>query len=355
MIQTSAETHSDPPVTATPHELWLLLVHQLPTRPVGLRVKTWRRLRQLGAVAVKNSVYALPNRPETREDFEWVRAEIVAAGGQATVFQATTIDSLSSDALREAFRRDREQDYRNLVKSAEKLRPRPTRGRRPPAPRSLGHALRQLRARLAQIESLDYFAAPGRAEAHAALACVEEQHADTRPPSVTPPVTVDPAAFQQRRWVTRPRPGIDRLASAWLIQRFIDPAAAFAFAAPGQTPRLGTVTFDMFDGDFTHDGDRCTFEGLCTRFGLGDPRLRAVAELVHDLDVKDDRYGRAEAPLLGALVEGLRLVHDDDQQLLSHGMAVFEALYQGHAGLHPAPVARKPAARRRTKAHGRGR
>lgn len=336
-----------------PAEPWLLLVHQLPARPVGLRVKTWRRLQQLGAVAVKNSVYALPNRPETREDFEWVRAEIVGAGGQATVFQATTIDSLSSDELREAFRRDRQQDYRAVVESAEKLLPRAG-ARRRPAPRSLDQALRQLRARVAQIEAIDYFAAPGREDAQGALDRVQASHAGPTASQAASGIALDTAEFRGRLWVTRPRPGIDRLASAWLIQRFIDSAATFGFAEPGVPSRSRTVTFDMFEGDFTHDGNRCTFEGLCTRFGLRDPRLAALAELVHDLDIKDGRYGRADAPLLGALVEGLRLVHGDDQDLLAHGIALFEALYQGHAVLRPAPVAASAAPRRRAKRQARG-
>lgn len=353
MIQGAPSPLVAPLPAVAPAEPWLLLVHQLPARPVGLRVKTWRRLQQLGAVAVKNSVYALPNRPEMREDFEWVRAEIVGAGGQATVFQATTIDSLSSDELREAFRRDRQQDYRAVVDSAETLLPRPGAKRRRPAPRSLDRALRQLRARVAQIEAIDYFAAPGREDAQSALDRVHASQAKPGEAQAASGVTLDLAEFQGRHWVTRPRPGIDRLASAWLVRRFVDCAATFGFAEPGLSHRSRTITFDMFEGDFTHDGDRCTFEGLCTRFGLRDPRLPALAELVHDLDVKDGRYGRADAPLLGALVEGLRLVHDDDQNLLVHGIALFEALYQGLALLRTTPAAAKTS-RPRTRRRARG-
>ena len=152
----------------SPPEPWLLLVHQLPARPVSARVKAWRRLQQLGAVAVKSSVYALPNRAETREDFEWVRAEIVASGGQATVFQATTIDAVSSDDLREAFRRERQKDYHALVQAVEKL-VRAASGRRRRDPRAMAKAVRSWRERLSAIEGLDYFAARGRDEARAAV------------------------------------------------------------------------------------------------------------------------------------------------------------------------------------------
>jgi hypothetical protein len=315
--------------TAASSEPWLLLLHQLPAHPVSVRVKTWRRLRQLGAVAVKNSVYALPNRHETREDFEWVRAEIVEAGGQATVFQASTIDSLSSDDLREAFRREREKDYRALTRSVAKLARGARAGR---DPRAFAKVLRAWRERLSAIEALDYFGAEGRDEARAAVSRLEAlatgaQAVDRK---VGAGGTLDPAAFQQRRWLTRPRPGIDRMASAWLIRRFIDPRAVFVFAAPDAPRDAGTVTFDMFEGDFTHQGDRCTFEVLCTRFALAEPGLRRLAEIVHDLDLKDSRFGRPEV-VLGTLVEGLQKLHGSDDDLLEQGIALFEALYQGQA------------------------
>jgi hypothetical protein len=296
---------------------------------VSARVKTWRRLQQLGAVAVKNSVYALPNRAEAREDFEWVRAEIVATGGQATVFCASTIDSVSSDDLREACRRERQKDYRALVLTLDTLA-RAASGRRRRDPRTIAKALRACRERLATIESLDYFGASGREEARAALTRLEGLAArqTSKPPDTHGPL--DPAAFRHRRWLTRPRPGVDRMASAWLIRRFIDPRATFAFGEAGARKRK-TVTFDMFEGDFTHDGGRCTFEVLRDRFGLGDPRLDDLAELVHDLDLKDGRFGRLEAPVLGALVEGLRELHDRDEPLLEHGISLFEALYRGRS------------------------
>jgi hypothetical protein len=349
------EAATEPAAIAASQEQWLLLVHQLPTRPVSLRVRTWRRMQQLGAVAVKSSVYALPNRPETREDFEWVRAEIVAAGGQATVFQASTIDTVSSDDLREAFRRDRHQDYRELVRAVEKI-VRAAGGRPRHDPRALPKALRMWRERLAEIEALDYFGARGRDDARAAVARLEAVPggAHTSTPVRDGGARIDPAAFQQRRWLTRPRPGIDRMASAWLIRRLIDPHAIFVFAEPDAPREPGTVTFDMFEGDFTHEGDRCTFEVLCARFGLSDARLREVAELVHDLDLKDARFGRAEAPLLGALVEGLRQLHDHDEDLLERGIGLFDALYQGlvASATPPRQTRGTPTAGRRRRTRG---
>lgn len=322
---------------------WLLLVHQLPARPVSVRVKAWRRLQQLGAVAVKNSVYALPNRADTREDFEWVRAEIVAAGGQATVFQAATIDNVSSDDLRDAFRRERQKDYRRLTQEVGKLL-RTAAAKRRRDPRALGKITRAWRARLVGIEALDYFAAAGRDDAGAAVASLETLATPAEPAPSAPArsPTLDPAAYRGRRWRTRPRPGVDRMACAWLIRRFIDARATFEFGDADTSGEPKTVTFDMFEGQFTHVGDRCTFEVLCARFALTDARLGEIAELVHDLDLKDGRFARAEALVLGALIEGLRALHNEDDTLLDQGIHLFEALYQGQLA-PPVPARRKHA------------
>jgi len=333
---------------------WLLLVHQLPARPVSVRVKIWRRLQRLGAVAVKNSVYTLPNRPEAREDFEWVRAEIAASGGQATVFQAATIDSVSSDDLRDAFRRERQKEYRRLTQLVEKAT-RTAAALRRRDPRALAKTVRAWRARLVEIEALDYFSAAGRDEARAAIARLESVAAPAEAAtaaSVGSP-TLDPADYGGRRWRTRPRPGIDRMACAWLIRRFIDAKAVFEFGDADTSGQPDTVTFDMFEGHFTHDGDRCTFEVMCDRFALTDARLKGIAELVHDLDLKDERFGRAEAPVLGAVVEGLRVLHDDDQTLLDQGVHLFEALYQGQ--IAPPVPARRPRVKQTARTAGRAR
>jgi hypothetical protein len=318
-------------------------------------MKVWRRLQRLGAIAVKNAVYALPNRAEAREDFEWVGAEVVSAGGQATVFEATTIDDRSHDELRGAFRRARQADYRDLIQSVEKD-VRTARQKRRPDPRTIANMTRAWRDRLAEIEKADYFGAAGRDEARAALASLEMV-------SATPKVSLsrhavgqrlDPNAFQGRRWMTRPRPGIDRMASAWLIRSFIDPRAVFVFAESSSSVASNVVTFDMFEGDFTHEGDRCTFEVLCAKFGLSDDGIREISEIVHDLDLKDGRFGRADATVVGALVDGLREVHDQDDELLERGMAMFEALYRANSLPPQARVSKTRATSSRRRQRRRG-
>ena len=134
--------------------------------------------------------------------------------------------------------------------------------------------------------------------------------------------------FKKKVWVTRPRPGVDRMASAWLIRRAIDPNATFVFRTK---PRGSEIPFDMYTGDFGHHGDLCTFETLAARFALRNPAVASIAQIVHDLDMKEARYNRPEAPAVGRLVEGLRQMHKDDDALLEQGMAMFEALSRSFA------------------------
>jgi hypothetical protein len=333
---------------------WLLLVHQLPATPSNLRVRTWRRLQQIGAVAVKQAVYALPDSPTAREDFEWLKTEIEAAGGQAGVFAANTIDTWSSDELVEEFRRAREGDYLALSRAVERAL---AAARRKRAPRRSRHASSRIvdtfRQRLDAIEAIDFFRSAGRdrvglllSELQQALSATGRVHA----PSIVADGTR--RSFSGRLWVTRLRPGIDRIGSAWLIKRFIDPEARFGFVE--EAPAAGdAVPFDMFGVEFTHRGDSCTFETLMQVFALNDPAVSRLATIVHDLDLKDGRYEAIEAAAVGALVDGFRDLYTDDHLLLEQGMTMFEALYRAFAHadrrLGPRSVARQSKTPRRTK------
>jgi hypothetical protein len=301
---------------------WLLLGHQLPTRSSNARVKTWRRLQQVGAVPARNSVYVLPNTDQCREDFEWIRSEIVALGGEATVFAADAISESGTDDIVATFQRTRDEEYRALkteIARLERAKPRPASGRNGNAARTL----RLLRDKFSAIERNDFFEAPARRETADALAALERAIPDRRPGAARAHAPLNAGTFQQRRWVTRRRPGVDRMASAWLIRRFIDPAATFSFVDRAGD---GEVPFDMYTGDFSHHGERCTFEVLAGRFGLNSSAIVKVGRIVHDLDMKDAKYGPPEAAAVGRMVEGLRALHADDQVLLERGIDMFDAL-----------------------------
>jgi len=328
MTATRPRVHRDTkPRPATSPRAWLLLVHQLPSTPSNLRVRTWRRLQQIGALAVKQAVYALPDSPNAREDFEWLKTEIETAGGQATVFSADTIDTWSNDALVEEFRRAREEAYTELAREAEQVLRRMgacRRSRRSPSRRFM----QQLRERLAAIEQIDFFGSAGRDRVITLVRQIEERTSVARQREVSAPATDASQSYNARFWVTRPRPGVDRMASAWLIRRFIDPEARFDFAADRDAVPSDAIPFDMFGVEFSHQGEGCTFETLCTVFGIQEPAVARLAVIVHDLDLKDGRFGAPEAGTVGAIIEGLQLAHADDETLLAHGIALFDSLYR---------------------------
>jgi hypothetical protein len=316
---------------------WLLLVHQLPARPTNVRVKTWRRLQDVGAVAVKSSVYALPNSQRAREDFEWIKEEIESMKGQASVFAADTVDSRSDVELRRSFHRNAETEYSRLELEAQKLlRSATAKTKRPPRSR-VTRGLKAIRERFTDVARRDFFGVGGR-DLLTTLDAIEK--IVERGPSAKEDETAEPLRrkdFRRRRWVTRPRPGIDRMGSAWLIRRFIDPEARFGFAErPGSS--RDSVPFDMFGVPFGHQGQQCTMEVLAERFAVDDPAVEAIARIVHQIDLKDQLYVTVEAPALERLVNGLALVCEKDRDLLESGMLLFEALYRSISKERRAPA-----------------
>ena len=311
---------------------WLLLVHQLPPTPSNLRVRTWRRLQQLGAIAVKQAVYVLPDSPPAREDFEWLKTEIEGGGGQATVFAADSVDAWSHDELVEEFRRSRQEAYAALARDLERAAAPSKTTRRPHGKRATTSrlTLERFRQRLAAIQAVDFFGSAGHDRVLKLLGQFEEQLTH-RPgqPTIKPRTEGEPGnVYCERLWVTRPRPGIDRMACAWLIGRFIDSEARFDFARDRDAVPRDAIPFDMFGAEFSHHGEHCTFETLCKTFRLEDAAVNRLAAIVHDLDLKDDRFRVPEAATVGIVVEGLQLTHSDDHVLLDHGIVVFEALYR---------------------------
>ena len=320
------------------HE-WILLIHQLPQKPSNLRVRTWRKLQRLGAVAIKNSVYVLPFNEKTHEDFQWLKQEIEAAGGEATVFRAGSGEGATDDEIVEAFRKERDEDYARVTAELEALTGairEQKRGGHLSAGRLGGHEaeLDRLHSELERIVATDFFNAKGRA---AALAAYERGrqtlHSSQRRETVktkgraSKGDALDRSQYQGRRWVTRRNLHIDRLASAWLIKQFIDRRPRFYFVAEGETVE-GGIPFDMFGAEFTHQGEDCTFEMMIKRFGLGgDPALSQMAEIVHDIDLKDDKFHRHEAAGLNAVVRGLGELLKDDRKLIRQAGVVFDGLY----------------------------
>ena len=309
---------------------WLLLIHQLPAKPAYLRVKIWRRLQDIGAVAVKNAVHALPMNEETQEDFEWLLREIHEGGGEAFVCEARLIDGLSDEEVRTLFDRARDADYSELAKEAQGLAKSLRRKGAGNTAAELRVQIARLRKRLAAIAAIDFFGAIGRETAEGLLRGLEVQLDKDEPvagKTKTEPNLVE--TLRNRVWVTRQGVYADRIASAWLIRRFIDPEARFKFVSgKGYRPQEGELRFDMFEAEFTHEGDKCTFEVLLERAGLKDSALRAIAEIIHDIDLKDEKFGRTEVAGIRTLLDGIRASTSDDARRIERGSEAFNDLYE---------------------------
>ena len=311
---------------------WLLLIHQIPPKPDYFRVKVWRRLQRLGAVAIKNSVYVLPKNDQTQEDFQWVLREIVEGRGEASLCEARFVDGLSDEEVEALFQAARGAEYDQIAEEARRLAEIPLpNGQTEETRRSkLEIDLVRLKRRLAEVVAIDFFGAPGRETAEGLVSGVEARMTGKNsmlgPDSAR---TFRREDFLSKTWVTRKGIYVDRMASAWLIRRFIDPDARFKFVPPkGYKPLPGELRFDMFEAEFTHEGDRCTLEVLIQRVGLNDPALIPIAEIVHDIDLKDSKFGRQETIGIERLIAGIAMTHKDDENRLARGTAVFDDLYE---------------------------
>jgi hypothetical protein len=291
--------------------LWLVLLHQLPARPPYLRVKIWRRLQAVGAVPIKNAVHVLPNMPASAAAFRGLMDEITSSGGEAILIEARLIAGQSDAEVRQLFDLARDADYEEIAQAARRLLET--------GPAS-GADIARLQRRLEEVGALDFFGAHGRQEAQAALTQLDRQRYQHPDVGRSEPLDMAlPLDLRGRTWVTRSGVHVDRIACAWLIRRFIDPDAQFKFIGSRHyDPAAGELRFDMVDAEFTHDGDRCSFETLLVRAELtGDPALVAIGEIIHDLDIGDGKFARPETAGVGAMLSGVCASTDDDLQRIA--------------------------------------
>jgi hypothetical protein len=309
---------------------WLLLIHQLPAKPAYSRVKIWRRLQALGAVAVKNAVHTLPASEQSQEDFEWLLKEILEAGGEAMICEARLIDGLTDSDIRGLFNAAREVEYAEIADEARTISAKLGETPSADARADFKTQFARLKNRHAQTVAIDFFDANGRQVVDGLVRGLERtlsEHAMEQPAKES---ASELAAenLKGRVWVTRVGVHVDRIACAWMVRRFIDNNASFKFVPPkGYAPEPNELRFDMFDAEFTHEGDRCSFEVLLGRAGLDDPALIAIAEIVHDIDLKDEKFEREEAPGIKTLINGICADTRDDGQRLARGAAMFDDLY----------------------------
>jgi hypothetical protein len=305
----------------------VLLIVSLPPNPSSLRVRVWRRLRAIGAVALKRTVYLLPDTPDHYEHFQWLAQEIQRAGGEATLLRVEQIENMTSDEVIQLFHEARNSDYRRLGGRYRKLLQ--SLDRKPGAANPRVQAeLAHLQGDYEKLHDLDFFEAPEGAEVERLREAIDMRTRPSEEPIRRDKTAPELRDLRGRGWVTRRRPHVDRIASAWLIKRFIDPDATFVFADPRDFA-ADAIPFDTPGAELSHVGDDCTFETLLKRAGLRDRRLTRLAEIVHEADLRDGKFPRDEARGIDLVIRGLLAAHSDDHEVLTHGLALFEGLYAG--------------------------
>ena len=309
-------------MAADKQTIWLVLIHQIPPKPDALRVKIWRRLQQIGAVAIKQSVYVMPLSEESREDLSWTLKAIREGGGEGSISEVRFVEGLTDDQVVALFQNARQTDYEKIIQDANLLMAAWSEGTidlRDPAVKA-PMQVNKLQRRLNDIIQIDFFQA---AERGTAEILIQDLAARLSGPPSDPERAGRPIeAFKGKTWVTRKNLFVDRIACGWLIRRFVDATARFAYVdADTYTPSRGELRFDMFEAEFTHEGERCSFEVMIQRLGLQDEGLEALAQVIHDIDLKDSKYGRAETEGLSALLTGLAASHDDDDARMLLGGA----------------------------------
>jgi len=304
-----------PETSVVKHAPWLMLMFTLSAKQASQRTDVWRKLKKYGAIPLRTSGYLLPNTPENQERFEWLAAGVRKQKGQASVAQIHAMDDLPPEKLQEMFIAARSRDYEALMADLRKL------GRK--RKHEPGEIAR-FRRRLQEVAAIDFFNSPMRGRAEALL-----ESADSIGESKAIPASgrKNRKEYVDREWITRPRPGIDRVSSAWLIRRFIDPNARFVFGNDPET-QPNAIPFDMFQtGGFGHRGDDCTFETLRKEFAIRDAKVEVIAEIIHDADLSDEKFGRNEALGLDRVLIGWAQQGISDDELLRRGMEMIEGLY----------------------------
>jgi hypothetical protein len=300
---------------------WLLLLYGLPAKGNSARVTLWRKLKKYGAMQLKTSAYVLPDQPEHYERFQWLATEIKESGGEATLIRVAQIEGVADRQIVQMFNEARAAEYKEVGQACQALVQARKKGKEAELSAEFGKQQRRFR----EIKEVDYFRSPAADDAQMVLQRLEKMLTPRGRLANQPKLAAKD--FQRKTWLTRPRPGIDRAGSAWLVRRLIDPKAKFVFGTePSKHPKA--LPFDMADVEFSHHGDDCTFETLVKRFGIEDKAVLKMAEMVHDADLEDGKFQRTECIGINAVLTGWARTKISDTELLAKGIECFDGLYQ---------------------------
>lgn len=298
---------------------WLLFLYSLTSKQGAARLSLWRQLKRIGAVPLKTSAYILPDRPELYESFQWLGQRVREQGGDATLVRAAHVDGISDEELVALFQQARSVDYDEIMADARKLLPK--KGKRlKEAPEGLD----KLHSRIEAVRQIDFFGCPKATDVGMLLHRLATGSSKKTAASGKQLSRKD---YQGRTWLTRPKPEVDRVGSAWLIQKFIDGKAAFVFSHdPAGFPEA--IPYDILDVEFGHHSEDCTFETLVKRFGISDCAVHEIAAIIHDADLGDDKFGRIEGAGLLAVLRGWARMGLSDAEILKRGFDCFDALHR---------------------------
>jgi hypothetical protein len=295
---------------------WLLLLFSLPTNHNTERVAVWRRLKKMGAVQIKTSTYLLPDEPALYEQFQWLAKQIRDYGGDSTLVRAHEIEGLTKERVIAIFNDARAKDYGELRKPLQSFIAR----QKKMDAEEVSSELERITRRFREVRAIDFFDSP---RGHDIAMLLRRAEGPQRSRQLE---TLDVKQYQGKTWLTRPRPEIDRVGSAWLIARFIDRKPKFIFASTADAIP-DAIPFDMLDADFSHHGNYCTFETLTKRFAISDKSLVRIGEMIHDADLDDARFQRVEAVGIDRVLKGWAKEGLPDQEILRRGFECFDALY----------------------------
>lgn len=322
--------------TKTPAHEWLLIFYSVPSNPVSNRMKIWRKLAKAGAVQLKGSVYILPANEEHEEFLQWLIGEVKSMGGDGAFVRSAEIKTMANDDIVQLFTTQVGEEYNRLEKFLDVLERKVQsirKGSKSEEGKGLAGQAAKITKELEETGKRDWFNSPAglaiKKRLHTLQTALREAGGKA-PGEVSSIASRRIQDYQGKTWATRKNPFVDRMASAWLIKRFIDPKASFAFIDERDVAALdaSTVAFDLRGAAFTHVGDLCSFEVLVKSFGIKGKAVKNIAEIVHDLDVKDDKYGKPEAAGIEEILAGIRKTAENDADGLERGMAAFEMLYQ---------------------------
>ena len=301
---------------------WLFLLFNLPAKHSRDRVKVWRQLKKFGAIQLKTSTYVLPDEPVHYERFQLLAKEIVDNGGESALVRVKEIEGTPDAALVAMFNEARAREYEEIAEPLTLLI-RGTRGRKT-STEAFTNRLQKLRKRFQAINDIDFFESSRGEELERLFQTAQSLESNRVEPERKGQLRAE--EYQGKTWITRPRPEIDRVGSAWLIHKFIDPEAKFVFARK-RAKHQGASSYVMIESEFSDDSGCCTFETLIELFGIRERAVLRLSEIIHDADLEDDKFHRVEGFGIDQILKGWAKQGLSDEEILLRGFQCLDGLH----------------------------